>query len=185
MRGKIAMAVLICALVQMAVGEVADSSASGFTVKIATQIHASPADVYSCVVHNVGDWWHPAHTFSGDAHNLSIDDRPMGCFCEKLAGGGGVRHMEVVFALPGKVLRMLGGLGPLQGIATAGSLTFTFTPAEGGTRLEVIYTVVGYTPQGMNTWAAPVNAVWTEQMTRLRNYIETGDPAGKAEAPKK
>ena len=185
MRGKIALVAMVCALAHVAAGEVVDSGANGFTVKIVTQIRAAPDDVYSRLVHNVGDWWSPAHTFSGNAHNLSVDGRPMGCFCEKLADGGGVRHMEVVFVSPGKRLRMSGGLGPLQGIATAGSLTFTFTPAEGGTRLEVIYTVVGYTPQGMNTWAAPVNAVWTEQMTRLRNYIETGDPAGKAEAHKK
>jgi hypothetical protein len=185
MRGKIAVAALVCALAQVAAAEVADSAASGFTVKIAVQIHASPADVYSRLVHNVGDWWNSAHSFSGDAHNLTIDDRPLGCFCEKLAGGGGVRHMEVVFASPGKMLRMSGGLGPLQGLATAGSMTFAFAPAEGGTKLEVTYTVVGYTPQGMNTWAAPVNAVWTEQMTRLKNYIETGNPAGKAETPKK
>jgi hypothetical protein len=185
MRGKIAVLALVCALAQMALAEVADSGANGFTVKIATQIHAAPADVYSRVVHNVGDWWNPAHTFSGDAHNLSIDARPMGCFCEKLPGGGGVRHMEVGFALPGKVLRMSGGLGPLQGIATAGSMTLTFTPAEGGTKLELTYSVLGYAAQGMSTWAAPVNEVLTEQMIRLKNYIETGDPSGKAEAPKK
>jgi len=153
-------------------------------VKIATQIHAAPADVYSRLVHNVGDWWSSAHSFSADAHNLSIDDRPLGCFCEKLASGG-VRHMEVVFVSPGKMLRMSGGLGPLQGIAAAGSMTFTFTPAEGGTRLKVTYTVVGYIAQGMNTWAAPVNAVLAEQIMRLKNYIETGNPAGASEAPKK
>jgi len=186
MRGKIALVAMVCALANVAGGEVADSGANGFTVKIVTPIQAAPAEVYGRLVHNVGDWWNSAHTFSGDAHNLSIDERPMGCFCEKLAGGGGgVRHMEVVFASPGKRLRMSGGLGPLQGIATAGSMTFSFTPAEGGTKLELTYSVVGYTAQGMNTWAAPVNEVLTEQMTRLKNYIETGNPAGKAEAPKK
>jgi hypothetical protein len=55
------------------------------------------------------------HTFSGDAHNLSIDDKATGCFCEKLASGGGVRHMEVVCADPGKKLVLSGALGPLQG----------------------------------------------------------------------
>jgi len=185
MRGKIAVGALVCVLAQIAVAEVADSATNGFTVKIATRIHASSAEVYSCLVHNVGDWWNSAHSFSGDAHNLSIDDRPMGCFCEKLAGGGGVRHMEVVFAAPGKVLRMAGGLGPLQGIATAGTMTFALTPAEGETKLELTYAVVGYSAQGMNTWAAPVDMVLTEQVMRLKNYIETGDPAGKAEPPKK
>jgi len=36
MRGKIAVAVLVCVLAQMAAAEVADSAAHGFTVKIAT-----------------------------------------------------------------------------------------------------------------------------------------------------
>ncbi len=31
----------------------------------------------------------------------------MGCFCERLPNQGGVRHMEVVYLDPGKVLAML------------------------------------------------------------------------------
>jgi hypothetical protein len=186
MRNNVLIAVSLLALAPgWAKSEVADASANGFTVKVSLRIQAAPDDVYAKLIHHIGDWWNPVHTFSGNAHNLSIDGRPMGCFCEKLAGGGGVRHMEVVFVAPGKMLRMSGGLGPLQAMATAGTLTFALTSAEGGTKLEATYTVTGYTEKGMNTWAAPVNAVWTEQMTRLKNYIETGDPAGKAETPKK
>ncbi len=47
-------------------------------------IQASPDEVYSKLVHNVGSWWDPAHTISNDAANLSIEEKPMGCFCEKL-----------------------------------------------------------------------------------------------------
>jgi len=180
---RIVAVLLMCVFSSFAVAEVADSSAGGFTVKLTTQIHASPSEVYSRVVHNVGDWWDGVHTFSGDAHNLSIEDRPQGCFCEKLAAGG-VRHMEVVFASPGKMLRMSGGLGPLQGIATAASMTLAFTPTADGTRLDLTYSVAGYTAQGMANLAAPVNSVLMQQMTRLKNYVETGNPAGKAEAPK-
>ena len=80
---------------------------------------------------------------------------------------------------------MSGGLGPLQGIAT-GSMTFALTPMEGGTKLETTYTVIGYTSKGMITWAAPVDTVLTQQLTRLKNYIERGNPAGKeAEQPSK
>jgi hypothetical protein len=31
----------------------------------------------------------------------------------------------------------------------------------------------------MNTWAAPVDSVLTEQFTRLKNYIERDSPAPK------
>ena len=57
----------------------------------------------------------------------------------------------------------------------------SFGPFEGPTsRLEITYAVTGYTPQGMNTWAALVNTPWTEQITRLKNYVETGNPASSA-----
>jgi uncharacterized protein YndB with AHSA1/START domain len=158
---------------------VADSSANGFTVKLELSIQAPPQEVYGRLVHNVGDWWNPMHTFSGDSHNLSIDDKAMGCFCEKLADGGSVKHLEVVNADPGKRLVLSGALGPLQSIAAAGSLTIQLTEAGGSTKLAVVYAVAGYMPAGMNTWAAPVDSVLTEQFTRLKSLIETGKAAAK------
>ena len=174
------MAVALVALTPSGVvADVADSSASGFTVKLAVSIQAAPDEVYRRLVRNVGEWWNPAHTFSNDARNLSIEEKAMGCFCEKLPGGGGVRHMEVLYVAPGKALVMSGALGPLQSLAATGSMTIALSPAAGGTKLDVSYAVAGYVPAGMNTWAAPVNSVVTEQFTRLKNYIERGDPAAK------
>jgi hypothetical protein len=158
---------------------VADSAANGFTVKLAFDIQASPQDVYGKLVHNVGDWWNSTHTFSGDARNLSIDDKPMGCFCEKLPSGGGVKHLEVVYADPGKTLVLSGALGPLQSIAATGSMTVQFAKAGDGTKLSIAYTVTGYLPAGMNTWAAPVDSVLTEQFTRLKSFVENGKAAPK------
>ena len=86
------------------------------------------------------------HTFSGNWHNLSIEEKPGGCFCEKLPNDGGVRHMEVMFVAPGKTIALAGGLGPLQSIAATGSMRIQLAPAEGGTKLEVTYAVVGYLP---------------------------------------
>ncbi len=159
--------------------EVADSSASGFTVKLALNINAAPDEVYRKFM-RVGDWWNSAHTFSGDAHNLSIEEKPMGCFCEKLPNQGAVRHMEVVYLAPGKTLVLSGGLGPLQSLAATGSMTISLTAADGGTKLAVNYAVTGYLPAGMNTWAVPVDGVVREQFMRLRNYVERGDPKAAA-----
>ncbi len=158
--------------------EVLDSSAGGFTVKTTVTISAAPSVVYSKLV-NVGDWWDPAHTFSNDAHNLSIEQKPMGCYCEKLPGRGAVRHMEVIYFERGKTLRMSGAIGPLQGLAVTGVLTVVLTPAEGGTKLEATYTVGGYLAGGITSWAAPVDSVISEQFARLKRYIETGSPAAK------
>ena len=175
---------LFCLAQTLSFAEVADSGANGFTIKIVTSIHAAPADVYKKLVHNVGDWWNSQHTFSGDARNLSIDERPMGCFCEKLASGGGVRHMEVLYFQPGQMLRMSGALGPFQGMGAAGTLTFALSADASGTKLEVTYALVGYQPQGMSQWAAPSDHMLTEQVTRLKNYVETGNPAGPPQQQK-
>ena len=157
--------------------EVADSSTNGFTVKTSFVIQASPEQVYRKLVRNVVDWWNPEHTFSGDAHNLTIEEKPMGCFCEKLPNQGTVRHMELIYFAPGKALVFSGSLGPLHSLAATGSMAIQFSPAEGGTKLGVAYAVAGYVPGGMNTWAAPVDSVITEQFTRLKNYIERGSAA--------
>jgi len=81
--------------------EVADASANGFTVKVTLNVQASPDVVYRKLVRNVGDWWDSSHTFSGNSHNLSIEEKPAGCFCEKLP------DMEVVYLAPGKQLVLM------------------------------------------------------------------------------
>jgi uncharacterized protein YndB with AHSA1/START domain len=162
-----------------AAAEVVDSSSTGFTVRTTLDIHAAPEEVYRKAVRQIGDWWDSAHTFSGSAHNLSIEEKAMGCFCEKLADGGGVRHLEVVYVEPGKKLVMSGALGPLQTMAAAGNMTLEFSAAEGGTKLVMTYAATGHFAAGMNTLAAPVDAVLAAQFTRLKNYIEQGNPAPK------
>src|ERR1035438_1724919 len=180
MRANLLLAGVILALGSgWASAEVLDSSSSGFTVKSTITIQAAPDAVYRALIRDVGQWWDSEHTFSGDSHNLSIEDKPMGCFCEKLPNQGGVRHMEVVYVAPGKKLVMTGGLGPLQSVASTGSMTIDVAAAEDGAKVRVIYSVAGYQPTGMNTWAAPVDTVLTEQFTRLKNYVDQGDPAPK------
>lgn len=156
--------------------EVADSSATGFTVKIIMNIQAPPADVYRRFVRNVADWWSSDHTFSHDAHNLSIEEKPMGCFCEKLPNGGGVRHLEVVYLNPGKGLVMIGGLGPMQSKAITGTLTLELAPAEGGTVLSMSYAAAGYVPSGLGAWAGMADGMLKDTFTRFKNYVEHGSP---------
>ena len=168
---------LVCA-------DVADSSAAGFTVKITLHIQATPDDVYRRLVHKVGDWWSSAHTFSGDSHALTIDNRAPGCFCERLPNLGTARHMEVVMAAPGEKLVMRGPMGPLQTLAVTAVLSIQLAPDAGGAKLVATYAAGGYIPGGLNTWAATLDTVLTEQLTRLKNYAEHGDPALTADRPK-
>ncbi|HSM78706.1 MAG TPA: hypothetical protein VLT57_13800 [Bryobacteraceae bacterium] len=179
-----AVIVLLCGAPSV-FGEVADASAGGFTLKQTLQIRSTPQEVYRRLVHNVGDWWSSAHTFSGDSRNLSIDDKPMGCFCEKLPHNGGVRHMEVISVAPGARLRMAGGLGPLQAMATAGVMDIVLSPGtDGGTKLELTYAISGYLPKGLDKLAGIVDTVLNEQFNRLKQYVEHGvaglpEPAAK------
>ena len=165
--------VLLCALLPFAAAAgVVDSGPNGFVVKTTVTINAAPQDVYRRIIHNVGEWWDPVHTFSGDARNLSIEEKPMGCFCEKLPDQGAVRHMEVVNYAPGKTLVMTGALGPLQSMAANGNMTIRISPAEAGSKVEVTYAVTGYLAGGMNALATPVDGVVAEQFSRLKTYIE-------------
>lgn len=163
------------ALTVPAAAEVIDTAAGGFTVRTVVDIAASPQIVYTKLSEQIGSWWDSAHTYSGDAARLSIDPRPGGCFCERLDGGG-VQHMEVVYAQPATRLRLQGGLGPLQGEAVTGRLTFEFEETGEGTRLSLVYKVVGYVPTGLAAWAAPVDGVLTQAVARLKRFVETGSP---------
>jgi uncharacterized protein YndB with AHSA1/START domain len=162
---------LLLGPISFASGEVLDSGASGFTVKTTVQIAAPPAAVYDALTREVGAWWDEAHTWSGSAANLSIDARPGGCFCETLPGGG-VQHMTVIFADRAKMLRMSGGLGPLQAMATSGVLTFAFTDAAGRTTLELTYTVFAYAKADMAALAPLVDQVTAGQVARLKAHVE-------------
>jgi uncharacterized protein YndB with AHSA1/START domain len=156
--------------------EVADSAANGFTVKIERQLEAPPLEAWQALVAQISAWWHPDHTFSGDANNLSIDARAQGCFCERLPPDGELRHLTVAYADPGKLLRMTGGLGPLQGLGVAGSLSIGMAPLKDGTKLTLTYAVGGYVTGELEGWAPAVDEVLTEQMDRLTRYVATGSP---------
>jgi hypothetical protein len=163
---------LILAGLSPVTAEVIDSSTAGFTIRDSVIIAENPNDVYNSIVDDVGLWWDSAHTFSGKADNLSLDDRAGGCFCEKLENGGSVRHLEVVFADPGKTLRMIGGLGPLQSMAVTGSMTWSLLKSDAGTIVKVTYSIGGYRPGGLQKMAPHVDKVIFEQLTRLKEYIE-------------
>jgi hypothetical protein len=157
-------------------GEVLDVADNGFGVRNVVTVPVDPARAYLALVDGIGKWWDPAHTHSSNAANLSIDARPQGCWCERLANQGGVRHMTVVYAEPGGLLRLVGGLGPLQGMAVAGMMSWSFQPAGKGTAVELKYLVGGYSPAGFKDLAPAVDSVQRQQLERYKRFIETGRP---------
>jgi len=165
----------VTVLAATAHAEVRDAGSAGFTVTETADISASPARVYDVII-APARWWSPDHTYSHDAGNLALDARAGGCWCETLPDGGSVMHLMVVNAVPGKMLRLRGALGPLQAMAMDGAMTFDLRPTDNGTRLTMSYTVGGYSPSGFDDLAKAVDSVLGEQVARLRRSIETGSP---------
>ena len=167
--------VLLVALNAEGRAEIVDTSATGFLVRHSVTAEGAPDKAYRAII-DVARWWNPEHTYSGDAVNLSLDARPGGCFCEKLKDGGGVMHMSVAYVAPGQAIRLVGGLGPLQGSGVAGSMAMKVSADGANTRIDLAYSVGGYWQGGFDKIAPGVNAVLGEQMGRLKTYIDTGKP---------
>jgi len=160
-----------------ATAAVVDAQPGGFKVENTAVIAAAADRVYAALI-QPGQWWSAVHTYSHDAHNLTLDPRAGGCWCEALPAGGSAEHMRVVYADPGKALRVVGGLGPLQGLGVHAALTWTIKPAPaGGVQLTQTYVVGGYAPGGLTLLSTPVDQVLGEQLARLKAYVETGRPA--------
>jgi hypothetical protein len=156
--------------------DIVDAGPGGFTVKTSIDIAAIPKAAYIAFVVWIGSWWDAQHTWSGDAKNLSIDARVGGCFCERLPAGGAVQHMSIVWLQPEKVVRMVGGLGPLQELAVSGTMTWEFKPTAGATRVDMTYAVSGYAKDGLVPLAKTVDALLADQVSRLKRFVEIGMP---------
>jgi uncharacterized protein YndB with AHSA1/START domain len=172
----VTLAILFAILAAPLRGEVIESTAAGFLVRNTAAINVPPAKVYAALTEGIGRWWDPAHTFSHDSRNLSLDAKPGGCFCERLPDGGGVQHMSVVYASPGKLLRLTGAIGPLQEAALAGTMTWTLSQAAGGTAVELTYAVGGFRAGGFRDIPTVVDRVLRGQLARLKSLVETGRP---------
>lgn len=160
---------------RVAIAEVRDAEAGGFTTVNETIIAASRDVVWKASINDVGDWWNPDHTLTGDAKRMSIKAMPQGCFCETFGGGGGAVHLIVTMVNPGVVIRLTGGLGPLGLMGVEGNMTWEFEDVEGGTRVKFTYAVGGYLAGGLARLAEPVDSVVADALHRLKAHVETGD----------
>lgn len=158
--------------------EVVDQQANGFSISEAATIAASPDKVYTALT-DIGHWWSSGHTFSRDAKNMHMDARAGGCWCETLPDGGSVLHMTVVYAAPGKLLRLRGALGPFQATGMEGVLTFALKPNGSSTDVTVTSDIGGYMKGGLGPLPKAADGVIGEQVQRLKSFIETGSPEPK------
>jgi len=172
------LAVGAVAAASTATAEIIASEPEGFLVRHVTTVDLPPDAAYRTMTAEIHRWWNPAHSWSGDANNLRIDARAGGCWCETWTVDGkaqSVQHMQVTAARPGALFRASGGLGPLQQLAVAGSQSWTFEPsAPTSTTVTIEYAVSGWTPDGLEGWAGPVDFVIGEQVGRYTRLINTG-----------
>lgn len=155
--------------------EVLDAAPAGFAAQEHVHIGAPPDRVYAALI-EPKHWWSSTHSFSGDAANFTLDARAGGCWCEALPSGGSAQHMAVVYALPGKMLRLRGALGPFQGTGTDGALTWTIKPTADGSDVTLDDANGGYIKGGFAPIAPIADKVMAEQAARLKAFIETGSP---------
>jgi uncharacterized protein YndB with AHSA1/START domain len=159
--------------------EVKDASPTGFTVENVIQVPADSMTAWKALVEDVDRWWPADHTWWGAEAVLSIDPKAGGCFCERL-GPRQALHMLVTFADPGKLLRLTGGLGPLQGMGLHGALEFRFAPAGDSTTITMFYRAGGYTPDDLSKLAPVVDQVQALQLGGLATYLRDRRAPGRA-----
>lgn len=159
--------------------EVKSASSDGFVIVHSRRVAATPEKVFAALP-AVDRWWNSGHTWSGDAGNLSLKAEAGSCFCERWKDGE-VEHGRVIMVMRDQLLRLEAALGPLQGRAVTGVLTFQLKPDEssGGkaTLLTLSYVVNGASASALDKSAPPVDGVLGEQFERLIRYIETGKAA--------
>ena len=175
MRAILAALLLIPAASTPAKAEVVARSEQGFVVRHEAIVPADALASWKALI-EPAKWWSSAHTFSGDAANLSLDIAAGGCFCENLPAPktqprasprGSVEHLRVLYAERARLLRLTGALGPLQSEAVQGKLTVTLTPGEAGTTIKFEYVVGGYMRFKTEQIAPAVDMVLGQQLASL------------------
>lgn len=171
---SLGVAALGLAAASAARAEVTEASEDGFVLALSFDAAASPEAAFAALT-DVAAWWSPAHTYSGDAANMSLELSPGGCFCE-VWDGGATRHGEVVQIRTGRSFRLLGALGPLQDMGASQIQDLSVEPLETGARVSWTTRVSGRPGDGYAEIAPLVDSVLAEQMGRLERYLATGSP---------
>jgi uncharacterized protein YndB with AHSA1/START domain len=156
--------------------EVVSAASNGFELRETAHTSAPPDKVYAALL-QPAHWWNSEHTFSGNAANLVLDARAGGCWCETLPGGGSVEHLRVVYVAPGKTLRLRGPLGPFQGMAVDGVMTWSVkSAAGGGSDISFTYALGGYAKDGLEGLSKAADQVLGEQVERLKKLVDGASP---------
>lgn len=160
--------VLACFSLQAKVVHVTEH---GFMVENIIVSKQSPEKIWHALINDVDKWWPKDHSWWGKQGTFSIEATAGGCFCE-VANKKSAEHMHISFVEPLKLLRMTGGLGPLQGMGVYGSLDWAFTVEDNNTTVTLTYSVTGINPDGFEKLAPIVAKVQGMQLNALKDFVE-------------
>jgi len=149
--------------------ELTKSNDDGFIVQHSVDIARDKGAVFTAMTGQVGKWWSPDHSFSGDAGNMLIDQE---CFCERWENNL-VRHLDTAIWMENSKLIMEGGLGPLKELGLSGTMVWSLAAKdESATTVTWKYHVYGYSDTVMADLAGAVDGVLKEQIGRLADYMQ-------------
>lgn len=184
MASRASWAILLLLCVPPAQAEVKDSAANGFTVENAREVPVDAATAWKALVEDVDRWWPKDHSWWGTESVLRIEPNAGGCFCERAGDGKrAALHMTVTYVEPDKLLRMIGGLGPLQGMGLHGALEWRFSESGGKTKIVMWYRAGGYAPDDVGKLAPVVDRVQAQQLGALADYLQAAAPKQQAKSP--
>jgi len=166
------LAVAILFIAAPAHAEIVSRSADGFTLTYSTTAQIDPGDIPRAL-QALPDWWDSAHTYSGDASNLSLDLTPGGCWCERLTDNPAFDHARTVSVTDARIV-FDAPFGPLRGKATQADLTVTWPGANGGRAPTWTFVVQG---PGLGAMADVVDGVMRGAFARWVLYLEAGETA--------
>lgn len=148
-----------------ATAEVVSSSEQHFVLRHTAESERSAEEMWRRLL-APASWWHPEHTYSGDAGNLSLDARAGGLWKEEWSGGS-VLHGRVLTVESGRLLRMEAPFGPLQALGAYTVWTITIEADGAGSIVTFDEVSSGPPTADMAQTAIAVDFVKGEAISRL------------------
>jgi len=129
----------------------------------------TPDAIWERLIHPAR-WWHPDHSFSGNAENLTLEPIAGGFWREQWDGGS-VAHGRVLYVKDGEQLRLNAPFGPLQEMAV--TVIWTITITQHGTGSKIVFEEIanGTTKSNLIEIAPAVDFVKTEAINRLAGEL--------------
>ncbi len=164
-RQSLAVAAFVAGASQFVSADVIEAAPDRYVLKAEATSSLAPAEVWARLI-KPAKWWHPDHTYSGSAANLSLDPQAGGLWREDWDGGS-VQHGSVLLVQDGQKLRLDAPFGPLQDIGAKTTWTITLEPDGEGTKVTFDEIAYGSEASKLDMLAPAVDFVKTEAIRRL------------------